>query len=165
VDLTAIEGIGAGTALAILSEIGTDMSRWASEKKFGSWLGLAPNPRKSGGRLKSAKTRPGASRAALAFRLAARSLIHAKSALGAFLRRIAARRGMPKAITATAYKLARIIYAMLKHGMAYAAQGMAEYEAAYRERQVRQLKRKARELGYELKEQAGPGAATAASPA
>ena len=150
VDLTAIEGIGAGTALAILSEVGTDMSRWASEKKFGSWLGLAPNPRKSGGRLKSARTRPGASRAALAFRLAARSLIHSQSALGAFLRRIAARRGMPKAITATAYKLARIVYGMLKHGAAYAAKGAEEYEKAYRERAVRGLRRKAAELGLEV---------------
>jgi transposase len=165
VDLTAIEGIEAGTALAVLSEVGTDMSRWRSEKAFGAWLGLAPNPKKSGGKLKSAATRAGANRAARALRLAARSLQRSQSALGAFFRRIAARRGVPKAITATAYKLARIIYAMLKHGMAYAAQGMAEYEAAYRERQVRQLRRKARELGYELKEQAGEGAAVAASPA
>ena len=72
--------------------------------------------------------------------------------MGAFFRRIAARRGVPKAITATAYKLARIIYAMLKHGQEYAKQGMEEYEAAYRERQLRNLKKKAAELGYELKE-------------
>jgi transposase len=159
VDLTAIEGIGAGTALAILGEIGTDMSRWANEKKFGAWLGLAPNPKKSGGRLKSAKTRVGASRAALAFRLAARSLIHSKSALGAFLRRIAARRGMPKAITATAYKLARIVYGMLKHGSAYVAKGAEEYEKAYRERVLRGLKRKAAELGLEVVDKQS-GAAT-----
>jgi transposase len=150
VDLTAIEGIEANTALVILSEIGTDMSRWANEKKFGSWLGLAPNPKKSGGRLKSAKTRPGPSRAAQALRLAARSLIRSKSALGAFLRRIAARRGMPKAITATAYKLARIVYGMLKHGTAYVKQGLEEYEARHQERQLRRLQRQAKELGYEL---------------
>jgi transposase len=159
VDLTAIEGIGAGTALAILSEIGTDMSRWANEKKFGSWLGLAPNPKKSGGRLLSAQTRPGASRAALALRLAARALIHSKSALGAFLRRVAARRGMPKAITATAYKLARIVYGMLKHGSAYVAKGAEEYEKAYRERAVRGLKRKAAELGLELVDKQASAAA------
>jgi transposase len=150
VDLTAIEGIEAGTALVILSEVGTDMSRWASEKKFGAWLGLAPNPKKSGGRLKSARTRPGSSRAAQALRLAARSLIRSQSALGSFLRRIAARRGMPKAITATAYKLARIVYGMLKHGAAYAAKGAEEYEKAYRERAVRGLRRKAAELGLEV---------------
>jgi transposase len=68
VDLTAIEGIEESTALVGLSEIGTDMSRWPSEKHFGSWLGLAPNPRKSGGRVKSSATRPGVHRAAQALR-------------------------------------------------------------------------------------------------
>jgi transposase len=154
VDLTAIEGVEAGTALALLSEIGTDMSRWASEKKFGAWLGLAPSPRRSGGKLISSRTRPGANRAALALRLAARALMRSKSALGAFLRRIAARRGMPKAITATAYKLARIVYGMLKHGTNYARQEMEDYEKQYRERQLKSLKKKAKELGYELTEKA-----------
>lgn len=152
VDLTAIEGIEAGTALVVLSEVGTDMSRWRSERAFGSWLGLAPNPKQSGRKLKSSATRAGSNRAAKALRLAARSLQRSKSALGAFFRRIAARRGVPKAITATAYKLARIIYQLLQHGAAYVARGLAEYEAAYRERQLRQLKKKAKELGYELTE-------------
>jgi transposase len=147
VDLTAIEGIEESTALVVLSEIGTDMSRWPSEKHFGSWLGLAPNPKKSGGRVKSSATRPGVNRAAQALRLAAKNLQRSQSALGAFFRRIAARRGLAKAITATAYKLARIIYAMLKHGMAYVAQGLEAYETAYRERVVRQMKRKAAALG------------------
>jgi transposase len=163
VDLTAIEGIDVNTAFVVLSEIGTDMSRWRNEKAFGAWLGLAPNPRKTGGKLKSAKTRPGTNRAAQALRVIAQTLCRSKSALGAFLRRIAMRRGMPKAITATAYKLARIIYAMLKHGQEYARQGMQEYEAAYRERQVRNLKKKAAELGLELKEKESKAEA-AASP-
>jgi transposase len=154
VDLTAIEGVEAGTALAVLSETGTDMSRWGSAKKFGAWLGLAPNPKRSGGRLLSAKTRPGSNRAALALRLAARTLLRSNSALGAFLRRVAARRGLPKAITATAYKLARIVYGMLKHGTEYARQGMEDYEKRYRERQLKSLKKKAKELGYELTETA-----------
>jgi transposase len=152
VDLTQIDGIEANTALVLLSEVGTDMSRWANEKKFGSWLGLAPCPKKSGGKVLSSQTRRGASRAATALRLAARGLLRSQSALGAFLRRIAARRGLPKAITATAYKLARIVYGMLKHGTPYAKQGMQEYEAAHQERQVRLLRKKARELGYELTE-------------
>ncbi len=147
VDLTAIEGIEESTALVVLSEVGTDMSRWPSEKHFGSWLGLAPNPKKSGGKMKSSATRPGVNRAAQALRLAAKNLQRSHSALGAFFRRIAARRGLAKAITATAYKLARIIYAMLKHGMAYVAQGLEAYETAYRERVVRQVKRKAVALG------------------
>jgi transposase len=94
VDLTVVEGIEASTAAVVLSEIGTDMSRWPSEKHFGSWLGLAPNPKKSGGKVKSAATRPGANRAAQALRLAANNLQRSHSALGAFFRRIAARRGM-----------------------------------------------------------------------
>jgi transposase len=83
-------------------------------------------------------------------RLAARNLHRSKSALGAFFRRIAARRGVPRAITATAYKLARIVYAMLKHGEAYVKTSLEQYEQEYRERQLKQLKRKAAEMGYEL---------------
>jgi transposase len=150
VDLTAIEGIEAGTALVLLSEIGTDMSPWPSVKHFGAWLGLSPNPKKSGGKMLSSKTGPGKNRAAKALRLAARSLHRSQSALGAFFRRIAARRGVPKAITATAHRLARIVYAMLKDGEEYAAQKMEDYEAAYKERQLRNLKRMAAERGYTL---------------
>jgi transposase len=152
VDLRAIEGIEESTALVVLSESGTDMSRWPSEKHFGSWLGLAPNPKKSGGKVKSSATRPGVNRAAQALRLAAQNLQRSQSALGAFFRRIAARRGLAKAITATAYKLARIVYALLKHGTAYVAQGLAAYATAYRERVVRQVKRKAAELGLVVME-------------
>jgi transposase len=154
VDLTAIEGIDVNTAFVVLSEMGTDMSRWRSERALGAWLGLAPNPRKSGGKLKSARTRPGVNRAAQALRVVAQTLHKSKSALGAFFRRVAARRGVPKAITATAYKLARIIYGMLKHGQEYAKVSMEEYEAAYQERMVRNLKKKAAELGFELREKA-----------
>src|SRR4030095_17072665 len=86
------------------------MSAWRSEHSFGSWLGLAPNPRKSGGRVLRSGTRPNAQRAATAFRLAARSLSHSQSALGAFYRRLRARIGAPKAITAAAHKLAKLFY-------------------------------------------------------
>jgi transposase len=153
VDLTAIEGIKEGTALVLLSEIGTDLSRWRNSKAFGSWLGLAPNPKKTGGKLKSSRTRGGANRAAQALRLAARTLQRSKSAaLGAFFRRLASRRGVPKAITATAYKLARIVYGMLKNGQQYAARGQEEYEAEYQRRQVQRLQKKAAELGFELRQ-------------
>ncbi len=147
VDLTQIEGIEAVSALKIVSEIGTDMSRWPSSKHFGSWLGLAPGSKKTGGKNLSGKTKPSANRAATAFRLAAQSLWRSKSALGAFLRRIAARHGMPKAITATAHKLARLVYAMLKHGTEYVAQGQDEYEKRYRQRRIANLKRHARDFG------------------
>jgi transposase len=150
VDLTTIEGIDENTALVLLSEVGTDMSRWPTEKHFAAWLGLCPQHKISGGKVLARKVRPSANRAATALRLAAPWLHHSHSALGAFLRRLKARLGAPKAITATAHKLARLVYRLLKHGEDYVAQGMAEYEQAYRERMVQHLVRKAKALGYKL---------------
>lgn len=150
VDLTAIEGIDETTALVLLSEIGTDMSRWPSLKHFASWLGLCPQHRITGGKILSRRVRRGASRAKRALRLAARSLHHSKSALGAFFRRIKSRHGTPMAITAAAHKLARFVYSLLKHGTDYVAQEVAEYEAKYHERKLRGLARQAREFGFEL---------------
>jgi transposase len=156
VDLTVIEGIEESTALTVLSEIGTDMSRWPTEKHFCSWLGLCPNHRISGGKVLSRRTKPCANRAAGALRLAAFSLHRSQSALGAFLRRLKARIGAPKAITATAHKLARLVYSLLKHGTAYVTQGMEEYERNYRQRLIDNLGRRAKELGYTLLESKGP---------
>lgn len=150
VDLTAIEGIEASTALVILSEIGTDMSRWSSVKQFSSWLGLSPQHRISGGRVLSRRVRRGAQRAALALRLAANSLHRSQSALGAFFRRIKFRHGTPKAITATAHKLARLIYSLLKNGSAYVQKEMETYEAQYVERKVTSMAKQAMALGYQL---------------
>jgi len=147
VERTKIAGLEETTALSVVGESGLDRHRWPSAQPFTSWLGWCPRVRVSGGRVLSSRTRPTANRAAAAWRLAAASRHHAQSALGAFFRRIAARRGVAKAITATAYKLARIVYAMLKHGMAYVAQGLEAYEMAYQERVVRQVKRKAAALG------------------
>lgn len=150
VDLTQIEGIEEGTALVVLSEIGLDMSRWPTEKHFCSWLGLCPQHKISGGRILSRKVRPGGNRAAQALHLAARSLERSQSALGSFFRRLKSRLGAPKAITAAAHKLARLVYSLLKQGQAYVSRGLEEYEREYQERQVRNLGRKARELGYRL---------------
>jgi transposase len=152
VDLTVIEGIEESTALVVLSEIGTDMSRWPTVKHFCSWLGLCPNHRISGGKVLSRRTTPCANRAASALRLAAYALHRSQSALGAFLRRLKSRVGAPKAITATAHKLARLVYSLLKHGTSYVTVGMAEYERAYGERVVGNLSRRAKELGYALVE-------------
>ena len=152
VDLTASEGMEERTARVVLRAIGTAMSRWPREKHCGSWLGLAPNPKKSGGRVKSSATRPGVHRAAQAWRLAAQHLQRAPSALGAFCRRMAARRGRAQASTATAYTLARLISARLKPGMAYVAQGLEASETASRERVVRQMQRKAAALGLGIGE-------------
>jgi transposase len=112
VDLTQIDGIDTSTALVVISEIGCHMSKWPTAKHFGSWMCLSPGSKISGGKVLSTKTKPGANRAANALRKAAQSLHHSKSALGAYYRRMRARLGAPKAITATAYKLARMIYSM-----------------------------------------------------
>lgn len=156
VDLTAIAGVQAHTALKVLSEIGRDMTRWPSAKHFGSWLGLAPNNRVSGGKVLSRRTMPTANRAATALRVAAQSLHRSKSALGAFLRRKAAHLGMPKAITATAYKLARIIYSMLANGSDFVEPGQDAYERAHTARVVHSLSRRAHDLGYDLVKQDPP---------
>ena len=155
VDLTAIEGLDETTALVVLSEIGTDMSRWPSEKHFASWLGLCPHVRVSAGKAQASRARRSGNRAAVALRLAARSLHHSKSALGAFFRRLKSRLGVSKALVATAHKLARLVYRLLAHGEAYVARGMEEYEQKYREQRARTLARQARELGMELVAAAG----------
>ena len=159
VDLTSIDGIDTNTALKLLAEVGTDMSRWKTAKHFASWLGLSPGAKVSGGKVLSSATKPVANKAAAALRMAAFTLFNSKSALGAYLRRQRARLGAPKAITATAHKLARLIYTMLKQGTAYIDAGQEYYEKRYRCRVVHNLKRKARELGFELvsiKENASP---------
>ena len=150
VDLTRINGVDAYTALKVISEVGTDMTRWPTAKHFASWLGLSPNNRVTGGRVISSRTKPSANRAAKALRLAANALYRSNSALGAFLRRKKAQLGPPKAITATAHKLARIIYAMLRYGQQYLDDGADYYEAQYHQRALRSAKRRAAQLGYEL---------------
>jgi len=155
VDLTRIDGIDSNSALKIIAEIGIDMNRWKSAKHFSSWLGLCPGTKISGGKVLSSKTKPVANRAAMTFRMAAFTLFRSKSALGAYLRRQRSRLGAPKAITATAHKLARLVYAMLKYGTDYVDAGQEYYEERYRTRVVQNLKRKAQELGFELIENSG----------
>jgi len=161
VDLTHIDGIDTHTALTVVSEIGLDMSRWPNEKKFAFWLGLAPGNKITGGKRLSGRSQPSTNPANTALRLAAQALRQSKSALGGFYRRMKARLGPAKAITATAHKLARIIYSMLKCGTAYVDQGEKAYEQQYRARVLRNLKRRAKELGFELTP-ADPQPATAA---
>lgn len=150
VDLTRIEGIDAYTAMKVVSEVGIDMSRWKSAKQFASWMGLCPGNKISGGKKLSGKTKPIVNRAAIALRIAASTLNRSKSALGAYLRRQKARLGAPKAITATAHKLARLIYSMLKHGTEYVDAGQDYYEQRYRTRVVENFKKRALELGFTL---------------
>ena len=150
VDLTAIEGIDMATALVILGEVGVDVSKFPTEKHFASWLGLCPNHQASNHTVKSRRVRKGKNQVAIGLRLAARSLHRSQSALGAFFRRMKSRLGTKGAITATAHKLARYVYAMLKHGQTYVSQGLEEYEAAMRQWMERALRKKAHALGYDL---------------
>lgn len=150
VDLTRIDGLNETSVLKILAETGTETSPWPTEKHFASWMGLSPGNKITGGKILSGKTKPSANRAAAAFRMAAYGLSNSKSASGAFYRRQRARLGSPKAITATAHKLARIFYSMLKNGEAYVDQGQDYYEKQYRDRVTKNLRKKAVSLGFDI---------------
>lgn len=150
VDVCQIEGIDALTAQTLISECGTDMTPFPSEKNFASWLGLCPNNRKTGGRIRSRRTRHVKNRAARAFRIAAQALHRSPSALGAYARQMKARLGAGKAITATAHKLARLYYRLMKNGEPYFAQTQAQYEALRRDRDLRALQRRARRFGLQI---------------
>ena len=142
-DLTRTDGVDSYTALKVVSETGTDMTKRPSAGHFASWLGLSPENRITGARVIRSKTKPSASRVA-------KALHRSDSALGAFLRRKKAQLGAPKAITATAHKLARIIYSMLRYGKQYVDAGAEYHERPHRQRALLAVKRRAAQLGYEL---------------
>jgi transposase len=150
VDLTQIDGITPYAALTLLAEIGTDMNRWPTEKHFTSWLTLAPKNRISGGRLLSSRTSRSANRAAGILRMTAMSLGRTQTALGAFYRRLATRIGKPQAITATARKLAILIYRALQGTLVYRDAGADGSDAQQRDRILRHLRHRAANLGFEL---------------
>ena len=164
VDLTHIDGVDGYTALKVISEIGTDMTKWPSAKHFASWLGLSPNNRITGGKVISSRTKASANRAAAALRLAANALHRSGSARGAFLRRKKSHLGSPKAITATAHKLARIIYSMLRYGQDYVDAGAEYYESQYRHRALRAAQQRAAHLGYQLVPISAPSASALPNP-
>ena len=150
VDLFAVDGFNTNNLLGIMSETGIDMSKWKTENHFTSWLRLSPNNRISGGKILSRHTQKTKSRANKLFRLAAQSLANSKSALGAFFRRLRYRLGPSKAIVATARKLAIIFYRMIKEKMEYRDIGAEKYETKYRNRQIKNLEKNAKLLGYKL---------------
>jgi transposase len=152
VDLTAVEGIGVLTGLVLLTEVGPDLSRFRTEKHFCSWLGLCPDNRISGGQVLSSRTRRVVNRLSDALRMAASTLERSQNALGAFARRMKARLGAAEGITATAHKLARIIYRLIKHGEAYVRQGLEDYEKKFTARKLNALQKTAKALGFELVE-------------
>jgi transposase len=150
VDLIAITGLNASTVEDIISEIGTDMDCWPTDKHFCSWLGLAPHNDISGGKVLRSHTLKTHNRAGQAFRLAAQAVSRTQTALGAYFRRMRARCGPQKAIVATAHKLARIFYFMLKHRTPFHDIGADEYDKREREREIARLQKKAARLGFTL---------------
>ncbi|WP_454753591.1 IS110 family transposase [Cupriavidus necator] len=150
VDLTRINGLAVTSVLTVLSEIGPDLSRFGSVKHFCSWLGLCPGTKVSGGKVLSARTRRSTNRVRQALKLAAMSLSRNGSALGAFYRRLCARMDKPRANTAVAHKLARMVYFMLTRGEAFVDQGQQHYEEQQRQRSIAALKRRAAALGFQI---------------
>ena len=149
-DLTQINGLGPYLALKLIAECGDDLSAWPSAKHFTSWLCLAPSNKISGGKVLSARTRRSGSRAAALLRLAARTVGRTDTALGAFYRRLAARIGKAKAVTATARKIAVLFYNAVQHGMNYVDPGASSYETRYRARVIANLHRRAKAFGFVL---------------
>ena len=149
-DLSQIHGLGPYTVLRLLAECGDDMQKFPTAKDFTSWLCLAPGNKITGGRLLSSKTRRSTNRAAVLLRIAAVNIGRTQTALGAFYRRLAARIGKAKAVTATARKLAILFYNALRFGMKYVDPGVAYYEERYRQRVLHNLQRRARDLGFSL---------------
>ena len=150
IDLVAVEGVSASLAQTLLSEIGTDMAKWPTVKHFASWLGLAPHNDISGGRVLRSRTLKTDNRAGQAFRQAAASVTRSDSAFGAYYRRKKAQIGPQQARVATAHKIARTVYHMLKHRLAYHETGARVYEQHQRERELAHLQRKAAKLGFIL---------------
>ena len=152
VDLTRIDGIDVMIAQTLLSEVGVDMSRWKTEAYFASWLGLCPDNRVSGDKVLRRGTRHVVNRAANALRQAANALIRSRSYLGAQCRRLRTKLGAPKAITAMAHRLARLVYRMLKYGQRYVDKGTEYYEQRYRNQQIQLLRKNATKLGFQITE-------------
>jgi transposase len=156
IDLTQIHGIGPYLALRLISECGTDLSRWPTAKHFTSWLTLSPGSKISGGKVLSARTKKTANRITAQLRLAAVTVGRTNTALGAFYRRLSSRIGKAKAVTATARKIAVLFYNAMRFGMVYQDPGSDLYEKEYRERVIKQLQRRAAHFGFRLQEASGP---------
>lgn len=152
IDLTQIHGIGSSVALKLVAECGTDMTKWPTSKHFTSWLCLAPGNKISGGKILSSRTRRSSSRAATMLRLAAIVVGKTNTALGASYRRLSARIGKAKAVTAIARKLATLFYNALRYGMAYVDKGENYYEEQYRKKVIGNLQRRAESLGFTLQQ-------------
>jgi len=150
VDLTRIDGVDVIVAQTVISEVGLDMSPWKTEAHFASWLGVCPDNRISGDKVLARGTRHVLNRAATALRLGASTLLKSQTYLGAQYRRLRSKLGAPKAITAMAHRLARLVYRMLKYGQHYVDKGAEYYEQRHRQQQIEFLRKKAARLGLHL---------------
>lgn len=149
-DLTLIDGIDVNTAHTIFTEVGPDLSSFPTPEHFCSWLGLCPNNKISGGKILSSRTMPGSNRVAQGLRMAAQSLLRSQSYLGGFYRRMRAKFGAPKAITATAHKLARIIYHLIKYQKSFDQSVFVKEQELHKIRLEKNLRKQARCLGYQI---------------
>ena len=149
-DLTLIPGIGESTALTLFAEIGADLSRFPDAAHFASWLNVCPHNKITGGKIISSKTGPASNRAAQALRMATQPLYRSHTSLGDYFRRKRARLGTPQAITATAHKMARIIYHLVTHHVLYDDDVLFRQQHQDRKRRERNLLNQARALGFDL---------------
>jgi transposase len=150
VDLVAVHGISVSLAQTIVTEAGTDMSKFPNEKHFCSWLGLAPKNEISGGKILVSRTLKTRNRAGQAFRLAAVSVMRADCVFGAFYRRQKSRLGPAQSTVATAHLIARVVYRMLKYQVEYEPLSMSEYEKRYHDQQIKYLEKRAAKFGFRL---------------
>ena len=150
VDISLVDGMGVSLAQTVILECGTDMSKFPTEKHFGSWLGLAPKHEISGGKVLKNKTLKTKNRAGQAFRMAANSVKQADCAFGVMYRRLRARLGPAQATVATAYAIARVVYHMLKYKVEYDPLSVNEYQKQYEEQQLKYMRKRAAKLGYQL---------------
>ena len=152
VDLTTIPGLNVLAILTLISEIGTNMTKWRNEKAFVSWLGLSPNNKISGQRVLSSRTRKVVNRAATILRLAAMIVGKTDTPLGSFYRRKRAQLGGPKAVSATARKLGCLVYRLIKNGQGYNAPDLHIYELKYKDQILNSLRKRANTFGFDLVE-------------
>lgn len=150
VDVSRVDGFGVSLAQTVIMEVGTDMSKFPSEKHFCSWLGLAPKHEISGAKVLRNRTLKTKNRAGQAFRMAAQSVKRSDTVFGSFYRRLRGRLDKSQATVATAHMIARVVYRMLKYKVEYETINIEEYEAKYKEQQIKYMKKKAAKLGFQL---------------
>jgi transposase len=150
IDFSRIPGFDVLTVQTMIAEVGLDMSKWETEKHFTSWLGLSPNNQITGGKVFKTRTKKVINKASIALRISALNLGKGKTALAGYYRRMKNKIGVPKAITATARKLACLFYRLLKYGQDYVEQGIETYEKQYQEKMIENLRKQAVKLGFKL---------------